>query len=144
MSIDIESPLSLEGFGFEPRSQQRLKLQDDVNWAFAVLTGRRGNKQYPLAADADSRLHVNPGHADYTPGDDPPSEPEEVVMSMLYAYNILGTGLYPLEADDDGLYTYDYVAASHLNIIKNKTNNIEGILDDVWDDVNHALQTTTV
>jgi hypothetical protein len=137
MSIDIESPLSLEGFGFEPRTQQRLKLQDDVNWAFAVLTGRRGNKQHPLAADEDNRLFVNGSLMGYETGDVPPDEPSQITPVVLYGANFAGTAILPVQADPNGLYVADPNARSSLN-------DIEAVLEDVWDDVNHALQTKTV
>lgn len=60
MLKEIEIPLLFNDLGVDSKGLPPFKLADTVQPTYSVLTGRRGNQQWPLEVDGDNRLEVNP------------------------------------------------------------------------------------
>ena len=58
MYSKLKTPITQDTFDLDPEFQAALRLTDEVNWSLAIMTGRYGSKQVPLACDADGGLTV--------------------------------------------------------------------------------------
>jgi len=123
MLTTIKSPLHQDAFELDPASQAALRLTDEVNWSFAILFGRCGGKQVPIACDADGVLagsSAPPGDAELLgqlTGDDTENSPlysggsalAAIVSGMsAYCYSID----HHLESGSEGKGIADYFDAT--------------------------------
>ena len=58
MVTRLKTPLHQTVFALDPASQAALKLTDEISWSFAVLFGRYGGGQVPLACDNAGNMIV--------------------------------------------------------------------------------------
>lgn len=94
MLKEIEIPLLFNDLGVDSKGLPPFKLADTVQPTYSVLTGRRGNQQWPLGVDGGNRLEVNPWE-----GEQPIVEETD-----FRGFNDKVLGVYDIDLDEKLMY----------------------------------------
>lgn len=142
MLREIEIPLHFNNLGLDPKEAGKLKFADVVQATFSVLTGRRGNQQWPLEVNADNELKVSAGGEVSVKGNEGMAFVQDDSSGVLYSAISSKTGSNQAAVNSPNLlFTSSKALCVHDAKTYEKVEGIYDILYDVYDDTEGALKT---
>ena len=122
MVTTLHTPLNLQEFEFNETFPKELSLDDMMQITLAVLTAREAGGQQPLSSEDNGKLQV------MVYGKDTFFDVNQLALPITEFNG------YP------SVTVSDIDAQSTLDNINNSLNDIELVIEDVWDDANNALR----
>ena len=142
MLREIEIPLHFNNLGLDPKDAGKLKFADVVQATFSVLTGRRGNQQWPLEVNADNELKVSAENGVQALGDKGlPYKQYSDSGVVLASISNTTAGSVATVNDGDILTTGTTALCVSDPNSRGVLEDIYDILDDVYDETEGALKT---
>ena len=142
MLREIEIPLHFNNLGLDPKDAGKLKFADVVQATFSVLTGRRGNQQWPLEVNADNELKVSAGGEVSVLGNEGLGFKQDDSSGVLYSAVSNAGGDNPVK-----VRAGDFMASGDVALCVADPNvwevldDLRDIFNDVYDETEGALKT---
>ena len=142
MLREIEIPLHFNSLGLDPKDGGKLKFADVVQATFSVLTGRRGNQQWPLEVNADNELKVSAGGEVSVKGNEGMAFMQDDSSGVMFNAISSPDGSEQVEVDQPySLSSLDHALSVHDVVVYGMLSDLYDILDDVYDETEGALKT---
>ena len=142
MLREIEIPLHFNSLGLDPKDAGKLKFADVVQATFSVLTGRRGNQQWPLEVNADNELKVSAGGEVSVKGNEGMAFVQDDSSGVMYSALSNTDGDDPVKVRaGDFMSTGDVaLCVADPNVLE-ALDDLRDIFNDVYDETEGALKT---
>jgi hypothetical protein len=142
MLREIEIPLHFNNLGLDPKDAGKLKFADVVQATFSVLTGRRGNQQWPLEVNADNELKVSAGGEVSVLGNEGLGFKQDDSSGVLYSAVSNAGGDNPVKVRaGDFMNSGDVALCVADPNVWEVLDDLRDIFNDVYDETEGALKT---